>query len=85
VAARRNVPIVYQAQDWWPICARVNLLHSSGALCSGPAPRKCGACLPMTELPGAALWNPLLYTARRRLVRRLLRRVTVFVMGEGRH
>jgi glycosyltransferase involved in cell wall biosynthesis len=81
VAARRNVPIVYQAQDWWPICARVNLLHSSGALCSGPAPRKCGACLPMTELPGAALWNPLLYAARRRLVRRLLRRVTVFVMG----
>ena len=81
VAARRRVPIVYQVQDWWPICARTNLLHRSGRLCSGPSPRKCSACLPLTRLPGAVLTNPLLYLARRRIFRRQLRYPDVFVMG----
>ncbi|HEX2163790.1 MAG TPA: glycosyltransferase, partial [Thermoanaerobaculia bacterium] len=81
VAARRGVPIVYQVQDWWPICARTNLLHRQGFLCGGPTPRKCADCLPMTRLPGAPLWNPLLYAARQRLMRRLLRLPDVLVTG----
>ncbi len=36
VAARRGVPVVFQLQDWWQPCARVNLLHRDGYLCPGP-------------------------------------------------
>ncbi|MEO6191973.1 MAG: glycosyltransferase, partial [Thermoanaerobaculia bacterium] len=37
VAARRGIPILYQIQDWWSPCARVNLLDAGRRLCSGPA------------------------------------------------
>ena len=78
---RRKIPILYQVQDWWAPCARANLLDAGRRLCSGPAPRKCAACLPMTGFPPAALLNPALYAARERLTRRALRRADAFVMG----
>lgn len=81
VLARRRVPVVYQVQDWWALCARVNLFHRHRFLCSGPAPAKCGHCLPMTRLPGATLWNPALYALRRRMLARLMRVPAVFVGG----
>ena len=45
IAARRGVPIVWQLQDWWPLCARANLLDAGRRLCSGPGLGKCAACL----------------------------------------
>jgi glycosyltransferase involved in cell wall biosynthesis len=81
IARRRGIPIVYQAQDWWPICARVNFVDRKQELCSGPSAAKCARCLPMTGLPGASLTNPLLYAARRRWMRAQLAHADAFVMG----
>jgi GT2 family glycosyltransferase len=81
LAARQGVPILYQLQDWWSLCARANLLDARRCLCSGPAAGKCSACLPMTGLPPAPLLNRLLYTARERLMRRALGHADAFVMG----
>ncbi len=79
--ARRRIPIVFQAQDWWMLCARANLLDRERHSCSGPGAGKCSACLPMTGLPAAGLWNPLLYALRNRWARRLLQRSSAVVMG----
>ncbi|MCP4655841.1 MAG: glycosyltransferase [bacterium] len=79
--AARDLPIVYQIQDWWALCARANLCRSDRALCSGPSPGKCSSCLPLTGIPPAALWNRLLYLDRRRRIRRGLRQADVYVMG----
>lgn len=72
MARRRGVPIVFQLQDWWPLCARVNFLHANGGACSGPSPWKCAACRPLTALPGAALLNPALHALRAGVMRRAL-------------
>ena len=71
-ARRRGVPTVFQLQDWWPLCARVNLLHADGAACRGPSPWKCAACRPLTGLPGGALLNPALHALRAGVMRRAL-------------
>src|SRR5581483_476392 len=81
VVARRRIPIVYQLQDWWPLCARVNLLHRDGRLCPGPTIDRCARCMPLTGLPGASLWNRLLHRARRRSMRRALGRAAAWVGG----
>jgi GT2 family glycosyltransferase len=81
LAARRRIPILFQIQDWWAPCARSNLLDAGRRLCSGPAPAKCSACLPLTGLAPAPLLNRALYTARGRLTRRALRHADAFVMG----
>jgi glycosyltransferase involved in cell wall biosynthesis len=81
LAARRGIPILYQVQDWWSPCARVNLLDVDWRLCSGPAPAKCSACLPLTGLPPAPLLNQALYAARGRLTRAALRQADALVMG----
>jgi glycosyltransferase involved in cell wall biosynthesis len=80
-AARRGIPILYQVQDWWAPCARANLLDAWRRLCSGPAPGKCAACLPLTGLPPAPLLNRVLYAGRAALMKRALRKVDAFVMG----
>jgi len=80
-AARRGIPVVFQIQDWWLACARANLLDAQRRLCSGPAPGKCSACLPLTGLPPASLLNRLLYAARWRAMRRILDQADAFVMG----
>ena len=77
----RRLPFVFQVQDWWEPCARANLLLPSRELCSGPALRKCSACLPLTRLPPAALTNAALYAWRWRLLRRALRAADAVVMG----
>ena len=81
VARRRGIPIVYQAQDWWPVCARMNLYDSSHALCSGPRPSKCAHCLPLTNLPPATMASSLLHRARRMWIRAQLANVDAVVMG----
>lgn len=72
-ARRRGMPVVLQLQDWWPLCARVNLLHASGVACAGPSPVKCARCRPLTGLPPAALTNPALHALRAGVMRRALR------------
>lgn len=71
-ARRRGIPVLYQVQDWWTLCARANLLDAKRHACSGPGLAKCSRCLPLTALPGAALLNPLLYAERGRLLRQAL-------------
>lgn len=80
-ATRRGIPIVFQLQDWWLACARVNLLDARRCLCSGPAPGKCSACLPLTGLPPAPLLNRLLYALRQRAMQQALRQADAFIMG----
>ena len=72
-ARRRGMPVVFQLQDWWPLCARVNFLHASGVACAGPSPVKCARCQPLTGLPPAALTNPALHALRAGVMRRALR------------
>jgi glycosyltransferase involved in cell wall biosynthesis len=81
VAAARRVPLVLQLQDWWPLCARANLLDWRRRLCSGPGAGKCSRCLPLTGVPPAPLLNRLLHLYRRRLLRRLVRAADVCVTG----
>lgn len=78
VAARRGIPIVFQVQDWWQPCARVNLLDAWGRLCSGPGLGKCAACRTLTRLP---LLNRALYAWRFVLMKKALRSANAFVMG----
>ncbi|HYR28782.1 MAG TPA: glycosyltransferase [Thermoanaerobaculia bacterium] len=78
VARRLRIPIVLQLQDWWFLCARVNLLHRDGARCSGPAPAKCAACVTLTRLP---LMNRLVHALRRSEARAALRMADAFVAG----
>ncbi|MHB8799642.1 MAG: glycosyltransferase [Thermoanaerobaculia bacterium] len=72
-ARRRGIPIVFQLQDWWPLCARVNFLHASGEACSGPSPLKCAACRPLTNVPPAPLASAALHALRAATMRRALR------------
>ena len=81
VAARRRIPIVFQLQDWWQPCARVNLLDARGRLCSGPGIGKCSACRPLTGLPPAPLLNRALFAYRISRMKSALRQADAFVMG----
>ncbi|HYG64147.1 MAG TPA: glycosyltransferase, partial [Thermoanaerobaculia bacterium] len=81
VAARRKVPVVYQVQDWWAPCARVNLFDAWRRLCSGPGIGKCSACRPLTGVPPAPVLNRLLYSHRLSQFRKLLGIPEAFVMG----
>jgi glycosyltransferase involved in cell wall biosynthesis len=78
VAARHGAPIVYQAHDWWPICARGHLRDRDGAACPGPQPLRCARCLPLTALP---LGSTALYAVRRHRIARQLRHVRAVVSG----
>ena len=80
-AKRRGIPVVYQVQDWWTVCARANLLDRDRRACSGPGLAKCSRCLPLTALPGAAILNPLFYAERGRLLRSALRSADARVAG----
>jgi glycosyltransferase involved in cell wall biosynthesis/GT2 family glycosyltransferase len=81
VAARRGIPVVFQIQDWWQPCARVNLLDAWGRLCSGPGIGKCTACRPLTRLSPAPLLNRALYGYRSLQMKSALRQADAFVMG----
>jgi GT2 family glycosyltransferase/glycosyltransferase involved in cell wall biosynthesis len=73
VARRRGIPVVFQLQDWWPLCARVNFLHASGGVCTGPSTFKCARCKPLTSVPPRHLTNPALHALRAALMRRALK------------
>lgn len=77
IAKKRKIPIVFQVQDWWQPCARVNLLDAWGRLCSGPGLDKCPACLPLTRFPV----NKALYAWRFALMKSVLRKADALVMG----
>jgi glycosyltransferase involved in cell wall biosynthesis/GT2 family glycosyltransferase len=77
---RRAIPLVYQLHDWWTPCARANLLDRERRLCSGPAPDKCAACLPLTGLPPAPAWNRLLYRSRAAATRGALGAAAAYVV-----
>jgi GT2 family glycosyltransferase/glycosyltransferase involved in cell wall biosynthesis len=81
VAARRGIPIVYQLQDWWSVCARVNLLHRDGHLCPGPGLARCADCAPLTGKPPQVLWNRGLHALRRRWMREGLAAADALVAG----
>ncbi len=81
VIARHEVPLVAQLQDWWPACARANLVTAAGAPCDGPALSKCAACLALTRLPPFGLPNLALHAWRRNLARSMLRHADAFVAG----
>lgn len=69
VARADGVPVVMQVQDWWFLCARVNLLDRDGRRCSGPEPAKCAACATLTKLPPQRLANRALHAIRRSAAR----------------
>jgi O-antigen biosynthesis protein len=81
VARRRGLPIVYQAQDWWPACARVNLCDRDGRECPGPAALRCARCLPLTSKPPATLASAALHRVRRAVFRHQLAKVDAVVGG----
>ena len=81
VARRRGIPIVQQVQDWWALCARVNLFDAEWRRCSGPELSKCAACAPLTRIAPAPLWNRALHLARRRAARASLACADAYVMG----
>jgi glycosyltransferase involved in cell wall biosynthesis/GT2 family glycosyltransferase len=81
VLKARRIPYVHHLHDWWTLCARGNLLTPDRALCDGPAPRKCAACLPLTRLPPAGLLNPSLHALRRALLGRGIRNAAALVVG----
>ena len=83
VARDAGVPLLYQIQDWWGLCARANLADHTGHACPGPSLGRCSACLPLTRLPPAPLLNRLLYAVRRHRMAAALRLPLAFVAGSA--
>jgi len=81
VVARRRIPIVYQVQDWWALCARSNLWRPDDTLCQGPKPDLCSECLPLTNLPPRTLFSSFLFRMRKGLMKRQLWKADAYVMG----
>ena len=83
VAKRLGIPIVMQLQDWWSLCARVNLYHRDGNRCTGPTPEKCNACATLTKLPPQPITNRLMHALRRRAARKALRDANAYIAGSN--
>jgi GT2 family glycosyltransferase/glycosyltransferase involved in cell wall biosynthesis len=81
VAHRLGLPIVYQVQDWFALCSRVNLLDARKQRCSGPALIKCARCNPLTGIRPARLWNIGLHVVRQAAAKRALSMADAYVMG----
>jgi len=81
VAKRLGIPIVLQIQDWWFLCARVNLFDRDGNRCSGPAAAKCARCATLTKLPPSSVTNRLMHAARRSAARAAIAACDAFVSG----
>ncbi len=84
-ARRRRLPFVLHLHDWWLLCARANLLDRDRRLCPGPAPGRCGACLPLTRVSPSPrlnrLLNRTLYAVRGRRARSVLGAAGALVAG----
>ena len=81
VVARQHIPIVYQVQDWWGLCARANLWNADNALCEGPTLARCASCLPMTRLRPRRILNRFLHFVRRHYLARQIRMASTYIMG----
>jgi glycosyltransferase involved in cell wall biosynthesis/GT2 family glycosyltransferase len=81
VARRLGIPIVLQIQDWWFLCARVNLFDRDGNRCSGPAPAKCARCATLTRIEPAGISNRLLHAMRRSTARAAVGACDAYVVG----
>jgi GT2 family glycosyltransferase/glycosyltransferase involved in cell wall biosynthesis len=81
VARRLGIPIVLSVQDWWFLCARVNLLDREGNRCRGPEPEKCAQCATLTRIVPAALTNRLLHGVRGSVALEALAAADAFVAG----
>jgi glycosyltransferase involved in cell wall biosynthesis/GT2 family glycosyltransferase len=81
VARKLRIPIVYQIQDWWTLCARVNLFDRYWKRCTGPAIAKCSRCAPLTAISPAPVWNRALHIERRTKARKAFEAADAYVMG----
>ncbi len=81
VARQLRIPIVMQIQDWWFLCARVNLFDREGNRCTGPGIEKCAGCVTLTRVPPAAVTNRILHAARRSAVRKALATAGAYIAG----
>jgi GT2 family glycosyltransferase/glycosyltransferase involved in cell wall biosynthesis len=80
-ARRRRIGIVQQLQDWWSLCARVNLFDRHWQRCSGPGISKCAQCAPLTAVPPAGMWSRALHIVRANAARKALAAAHAYVMG----
>jgi glycosyltransferase involved in cell wall biosynthesis/GT2 family glycosyltransferase len=81
VARRLGIPIVLQLQDWWFLCARVNLYDRDGNRCSGPGFEKCAHCVTLTKVAPSPVTNRVLHAARRSAARGAIDAADVYVAG----
>ena len=81
VARRLGIPIVLQIQDWWFLCARVNLYDRDGNRCSGPGFEKCARCVTLTKIAPSPITNRLLHAARRSAARNAIETADAYVAG----
>lgn len=80
IARKLGIPMVYSVQDWWSLCARVNLFDVHGRRCSGPTFSKCTRCAPLTRIPPVTMTNVALHFARRAAAVAALKQADAFVM-----
>lgn len=83
VARRLGIPIVLQIQDWWFLCARVNLYDRDGNRCTGPEPSKCARCATLTKIAPAPLWNAVMHHERGSAARAALAACDVYIAGSA--
>jgi glycosyltransferase involved in cell wall biosynthesis/GT2 family glycosyltransferase len=81
VARRLGIPIVLQIQDWWFLCARVNLFDRDGNRCTGPGFEKCARCVTLTKVAPSPITNRLLHAARRSAARKAIDAADAYVAG----
>jgi O-antigen biosynthesis protein len=83
VARRLGIPIVLQIQDWWFLCARVNLFDRDGNRCSGPGFEKCARCVTLTKIAPSPITNRLMHAARRSAARNAIDAADAYVAGSA--
>ncbi|MGZ8811723.1 MAG: glycosyltransferase, partial [Thermoanaerobaculia bacterium] len=83
VARRLGIPIVLQIQDWWFLCARMNLYDRDGNRCTGPAAAKCARCATLTRIAPPAVSNRLLHAMRRSAASAALAACDAYVAGSN--
>jgi glycosyltransferase involved in cell wall biosynthesis/GT2 family glycosyltransferase len=81
VAKRLGIPIVLQIQDWWFLCARVNLFDRDGNRCTGPSAAKCARCATLTKIAPAVVTNRLMHAVRRSAARSAIAACDAFISG----
>jgi glycosyltransferase involved in cell wall biosynthesis len=81
VARRLGIPIVLQIQDWWFLCARVNLFDRDGNRCTGPGFDKCARCVTLTKVAPSPVTNRVLHAVRRSAARDALDCANAYVAG----